>query len=131
MTNRPTCKTCRFWAAPDRETYYRADCRIRAPLFVAGYSCAVWPASAPDDWCGEHALEAPAPPPWACPADGCAEPRWHWHQVQADGHVVMRFDDASPRISTPRVPPCGLAGCSIAAVHIHPEYGGPDSSVGT
>lgn len=60
-----TCENCRFWF--ERNKLAGGECRIRAPSIIDGHlrlkgelaecsdevSFAVWPNTAPADWCGE------------------------------------------------------------------------------
>jgi hypothetical protein len=60
MSERPTCKTCPYWAGDLEES---GECRAHSPRFAPQSSIdegfadgdnAAWPASADTDWCGEH-----------------------------------------------------------------------------
>lgn len=54
------CETCRFWnrsivrSDPTDDTIELHPCHARSPGFDDRTGVAVWPATAEDDWCGDH-----------------------------------------------------------------------------
>lgn len=54
MNDRPTCQTCRWWDPPTHGNALAGTCRRNPPVFTT-VRRAIWPGSASDDWCGEHA----------------------------------------------------------------------------
>lgn len=64
MTESPTCRTCRYWAAeePTNERMHGTrPCLVLSPRRVWKYDLgpdgvlnSFWPYTAPDAWCGEH-----------------------------------------------------------------------------
>lgn len=47
MTEKPTCRTCRFFE-------YHEGCKRHAPVFAENRLRREWPSVSWDDWCGDH-----------------------------------------------------------------------------
>jgi hypothetical protein len=64
MTDRPTCKTCRFWAGRRFTIAREDDCRRRAPALAEQLVTLAWhtreglfPRTRHDSFCGDHEPE--------------------------------------------------------------------------
>lgn len=120
MTDRPTCKTCRFWAREqsDDTATAEAECRAGAPVFVHGYRLAVWPTTEHSKWCGEHEPMPPPPKPWACPSAWCNEARPHHHLMRGDRRPAeIVFDDGSNAHEHTVSSSTGKAGTGLITEH--------------
>lgn len=58
MSERATCETCRWWQDCRPNLHIDGMCRRHAPQPSNGnmgqYNSGLWPATMPNDWCGEH-----------------------------------------------------------------------------
>lgn len=132
MTDRPTCKTCRFWAPSRREDEEtpqgklyadtEAECRIRAPHIADDFRRARWPITSATAWCGEHEPLPPPPKPWACSSAWCSDPKPHWHIVHPDRSSEIAYGEHPPPVLLLPSKPSKKCTCPRSpGIHEHVE----------
>lgn len=97
MTDRPTCKTCRFWRARECGGMepFEGFCTARPPVLLPGFTRGQWPLTGPSEGCGEHCPPLPAPstggsllPPSKPSKNACTCPRSPGIHEHVEGYCL-------------------------------------------